>query len=162
MESGCTVFVGCPPGYAFRRVEVPGWGTELCMKPGMGGTWPPEAQEHIFRATPPKVKGHLEVKLLWKCPIATKFGRKTPWLKCNALLGSQVMQGLDGVNQGSNCSSSESPMATKFGRKNPWSQYCIAGFKGHVGSAGVNQRSNCLEMPYSHQMWLMPLKEHDA
>ena len=31
--------------------------------------------------------------LLWKCPMATKFGGKNPWPKCNALLGSKVMQG---------------------------------------------------------------------
>ena len=32
----------------------------------------------IFEATPPKVKGHPEVKLSKKCPMATKFGRKNP------------------------------------------------------------------------------------
>ena len=33
---------------------------------------------HIFEATPPGVKGHPEVNLPQKCPMATKFGEKNP------------------------------------------------------------------------------------
>ena len=39
---------------------------------------PSEAQEHIFKATPSKVKGHPEVKLPLKCPMAIKIDRKNP------------------------------------------------------------------------------------
>ena len=39
----------------------------------------------------------------WQCHMATKFGGKNPWPKCNALLGSKVMQGSSRVHQGSNC-----------------------------------------------------------
>ena len=35
--------------------------------------------------------------------MATKFGRKNPRPKCNALLGSKVMQGSVLINQRSNC-----------------------------------------------------------
>ena len=42
----------------------------------------------------------------------------------------------------------ECPMATKFGRKNPWPECnALVGSKVMQGSAGVNQRSNCLGMP---------------
>ena len=54
------------------------------------------------KGTPPKVKGHPEVNLPYKCPMVTKFGRKHPWSKCNALQGSKVMYGSAAVNQRSN------------------------------------------------------------
>ena len=52
----------------------------------------------------------------------------------------------------------ECPVATKFGRMNPWPK-CSAmlGLKVIWGQMGVNRVSNCLEIPYSHQRWLMPL-----
>ena len=37
-----------------------------------------------------------------QCPMTTKFGGKNIWPERNALLGSKVMQGSSGVNQGSN------------------------------------------------------------
>ena len=48
----------CVSGYAFRYASR--YGAETWHW-GMG--WAREAQEHIFQVTPPKVKGHLEVKL---------------------------------------------------------------------------------------------------
>ena len=46
------------------------------------------------------------------------------------------------------------PPVTKFGRKNPWSECnTLLWTKVMHGSAGVNQRSNCLGMPYGHQIW---------
>ena len=82
---------------------------------------------HIFNASPPKIKGHSEVRLLYKCPMATK---KNPdqsvmhswvkghagviggqpesncWLKCSALIEKSCRDhaGITGVIQGSNCS----------------------------------------------------------
>ena len=163
--------------------------------------------------------------------MATKFGEKNPWPEHSALLGSKVMQGSYGVNQGSNCLempyghqiwweesltkalwlaevkghvgvrwgqvgvnllsnavwppnlvgrtpdqrvmhcwgwrscrgqlgsrrgqfASQCPMATKFGGKNPWPEcYVLLGSKVMQGSSMVNQGSNCLEMPYGHQIW---------
>ena len=79
---------------------------------------PPRVLWVCFRSDPPKVKCHPEFKLLYKCPMATKFGRKNPLPKCNAFLRLKVMQGWVGVNQRSNWS--ECPMATKFCKKNPW------------------------------------------
>ena len=63
----------------------------------------PENLWAYFETPLPKIKGHLEVKLPYKCPMATKFGRLDPWLKCNALLESNVMKGSSGVNLGSIC-----------------------------------------------------------
>ena len=60
-------------GHAFRRAVR--YGAETWH--GVRG-WGPEVCGHIFEATPPKVKGHPEVKVLLKCPMATKFGRKNP------------------------------------------------------------------------------------
>ena len=52
----------------------------------------------------------------------------------------------------------ECPMATKFGRMNLWPKYsAMLGSKVIWGQMEVKWRSNCLEMPYSHQKWLMPL-----
>ena len=48
---------------------------------------------------------------------ATKFGQKSAWLKLNAFLGSEVTQGLSGVNQRSNCL--EMSYATNISQKNP-------------------------------------------
>ena len=46
------------------------------------------------------------------------------------------------------------PMATKFGGKNPWPECnALLGSKVMQGSLRVNQGSNCLEMPYGHQIW---------
>ena len=50
--------------------------SSMGLQLGMGLA--PEAQEHIFEATPPKVKGHPEVKLLLQWPMATIFGMKDP------------------------------------------------------------------------------------
>ena len=47
--------------------------------------------------------GSTRVTIGQECQMATKFGRKNPWPKSNAFQGSNVMQGLTGVNQGSNC-----------------------------------------------------------
>ena len=44
-----------------------------------------EVFEHIFER-------HPQVKLLKKCPTATKSGRKNLWPNCDASLGSKVMQ----------------------------------------------------------------------
>ena len=45
-------------------------------------------------------------------------------------------------------------MATKFGEKNPWPECsALLGSKVMQGSSGVNQGSNCLAMPYGHQIW---------
>ena len=46
-------------------------------------------------------------------------------------------------------------MATKFGEKNPWPENSalLLGSKVMQGSSGVNQRLNCFEMPYGHQIW---------
>ena len=44
------------------------------------GDGAPKAQEYVFQVSPPKVTGHPEVKLLWKCPSATKFDRNDPSL----------------------------------------------------------------------------------
>ena len=46
--------------------------------------------------------------------MATKFFGKNPGLKCSALMGSNVMQGLTRGQI-----AQEWHMATKFGRKNP-------------------------------------------
>ena len=54
-------------GLAMHFVVLQGMGLKFSMVAGGRGQ-APEAQEHIFEVTPPKVKGHLEVKLLWKCP----------------------------------------------------------------------------------------------
>ena len=44
-------------------------------------------------------------------------------------------------------------MVTKFGGKNPWPERnALLGSKVMHGSAGVNQRSNSLEMPCGHQI----------
>ena len=55
-----------------RFVVLCGMEPKLGMGVGEGPT------EHIFETTQPKVKGHPEVKLLYKCPTVTKFGRKNP------------------------------------------------------------------------------------
>ena len=53
----------------------------------------------------------------------------------------------------------ECRMATKYvGRKNPWAMTIKGILCWFQRSCVVNQRSNWLEMPYSHQMWLMLLK----
>ena len=44
--------------------------------------------------------GSTRGQIALNCPMATKFGRKNPWPRCNALLGSKVMQGSGGVNRG--------------------------------------------------------------
>ena len=72
----------CLSGYAFRRATR--YGAETWYG---GRRWASKAQEHIFEVTQPKVKGHPEVKLLKKWPVATRFCRKNPWPKCNAFLG---------------------------------------------------------------------------
>ena len=64
--------------------------------------------------------------------MATKFDRKMPCPRSNALLGSKVMQGSSGVNQGSNW------LEMPYGHQIWWEEslikpYCIAGVKGHVG-----------------------------
>ena len=56
------VFV-CVSGYAFHRSLR--YGAETWHG---GRKWVHEVQEHIFEATPKKVKGHPGDKLLWKCP----------------------------------------------------------------------------------------------
>ena len=70
--------------------------------------------------------------------MAIKFGEKNPWPECSALLGSKVMQGSSGVNQGSNC------LEMPYGHQ-------IAGVKGHVGVSwgpvGVNLLNNALWPP---------------
>ena len=82
--------------------------------------------------------GSTRGQIAQECPMATRFGRKNPWPKSNALLGSKVLQVSIGVNQGENCIgmpygyqcrgqlrstrcqiAQENLMATKFGRKNP-------------------------------------------
>ena len=76
--------------------------------------------------------------------MATKFGDKNPWPECSALLGSKVMQGSSGVNQGSNC------LEMPYGHQIWWEEsltkvLCIAGVKDHVGvswcQVGVKLRS---------------------
>ena len=62
----------CLSGYVFRHASM--YGAET-WHGGRGQAI--EAQEHIFEVTPLKLKGHPEVKLLWKCPKVTKFGRKS-------------------------------------------------------------------------------------
>ena len=52
-----------------------------------------------------------------KCPVANRFGRKSPYPKGSALIGLKIMQGSPGVRQGFNRSGIS--MATKFSRKNP-------------------------------------------
>ena len=60
-----------------------------------GRGWVPKACEHIFEATPLKLKGHLEVKLLEKCPMPLNLVGRTPDQSViNAFLGSKVMQRL--------------------------------------------------------------------
>ena len=39
------------------------------------------------------IKGHKDVKLPYKCPMATKFGRKNPTSECNTLLGQRSCRG---------------------------------------------------------------------
>ena len=63
----------CMSGYAFRhalRYRAESWHG--------GRGWAHEVCGHIFEGTPPGVKGHPEVNLPLKCPMATKFGRKNP------------------------------------------------------------------------------------
>ena len=135
----------CVSGYAFRhalRYRAESW------HGGRGQA--PEVWEHIFEATPSKVKGHPEVKLPYKCAMATKFGGKNPWPERCALLGSKVMQGSPGVNQGSHYL--EMPCGHQIWWKEPLTRaQCIAGVKGHVGvswgQVGVNLPSNALWPP---------------
>ena len=91
-------------------------------------------------------------------PVANKFGREDPWPKWSAMLGSNVIHGsarIGGVRRGQIIQ--ECPMATKFRRKNPWLKRSkMLGSKVIWGQIGVNRKSNCLEVPYSHQRWLMP------
>ena len=56
-----------------------------------------------FRSDPTKGQSSPRGEDALEMPYAPKLSRKNPWPKCNALLGSKVMQG-SGVNQGSNCS----------------------------------------------------------
>ena len=105
----------CMSGYAFRHAL--GYRAESWHG---GRGWAHGVCGHIFEATPSGVKGHPWVNLPLKCPMATKFGAKNPWPECSALLGSKVMQGSTGVNQGSNCL--EMPYGHQIGGKNPWSK----------------------------------------
>ena len=58
----------CP---AMRFVMLRGMGLNLGLGIGDG----PLRLKSIFRSDP--IKGHPEIKLLWKCPKITKFGRKS-------------------------------------------------------------------------------------
>ena len=60
----------------------------------------------------PGVKLHMNA--LW----LPNFGRKNPWLKWSALMGSKVMQGQ--LRSTRYQIAQEYPVETKFGRKNPW------------------------------------------
>ena len=64
-------------GYAFRhasRYRAESWHGGR----GRGRGRAHEVCGHIFKATPPWVKGHSGVNLPLKCPMATKFGEKNP------------------------------------------------------------------------------------
>ena len=82
--------------------------------------------------------------------MATRFGRKNPWPKFNALLGSRVNQGSLGVKQRSNCS--EMPNGYQICRKTKVQRILLRS-KVILGSPRVNQRSNCLGMICGHQIW---------
>ena len=60
--------------------------------------------------------------------MATRFGKKNPLLKCNALLWSKVMQGSAGVKLLRNVL-----WPPNLVRKNPYENLCIAGVIGHAG-----------------------------
>ena len=136
--------------------EVSSWNSAW----GLGtGPWGLRA---YFEATPPKIKGHPEVKCL------RKFGGKNPWPKCNALLGLKIMKGQPGVKLFRNVlwppdlvgrifdqsvmhcwgqmscrgqGSTTGQIDTKFGRRNPWPECnALMGSKIMQGSSGVNQR----------------------
>ena len=119
-----------------------------CLRNALSPPWPP----NLVRRTP-----DWSVVLCWgqrshrghrgstkgqnaqECPMANKFGRKNPWPKCSALIGS--MQGSAGGNYGSNCLGM--PYGYKFGRKNPRStSNAFIGSKVMQESSGVNQRAN--------------------
>ena len=61
----------CMYGYVFRRA------LRYSAKSWRGGRGHAhEVCGYIFGTTPPRVKAHPEVKLLYKCPLATKLDRK--------------------------------------------------------------------------------------
>ena len=103
-----------------------------------------------FRRDPTQGQRSLEVKLHYKCPAVTKFGGKNPWPKCNAFLGSKVIQGHLRLTRGQ--ISQECPMATKGSRKNPWSKYSalMGQLQGQLGSTRGQILSGML---YGNQMW---------
>ena len=117
----------CLCRYAFGRALT--YGAETWHG---GRVWRAGGNRQLFVATR-QVKGGQFVQ---ECPMATKFSWKKPWPECSALLGSKVMQGSSGVNQGSNC------LEMPYGHQIWWDRSltkpkCIAGVKGHVGVTGV-------------------------
>ena len=92
------IHVKYPSLYVCRGcVHVQGWGGGVCVcMVSMYGYafhhaltyraetwqghrgWAPKVCGYIFEVIPPKVKGHPKVKVLLKCSMATKFGRKNP------------------------------------------------------------------------------------
>ena len=103
--------------------------------------------QRSFRDQPRSTRG----QSVQECSMATKFSRKNPWPKCSALIGSKVMQVSAGVSRGQ--ISQECSIAINL----VWAPEgnTLLGVNGHVWSAGVNQRSNCLEILFSHQMLIM-------
>ena len=134
-------------GYAFRRAET--WHG--------GRGWAREVWEHIFEATWPKVKGHPQViccfrNALWPPNLVGKTPDQSK-VQCWGQRSYRSQLGSISGQIGHEC-----PMAIKFGRKNLWPKWsAMLGSKVIWGQIRVNRRSNCLEMPYSHQRWLMPL-----
>ena len=97
---------------------------------------PPKVCGHIFQFTSPKVKGHPDVNLPLKCPMATKFCQRTHW---RLLRSRRVFRDQPGVKLLTNAL-----RPPNFGRKKHWSElkHCW-GQKVTQWSSGVNQRTVC-------------------
>ena len=80
--------------------------------------------------------GSTRGQIAQKCPMATKFGGKNLWPKCNAFLGSGVSWGQPEVKLPRNA------LSNLVGRTHDQSMNALLGSKVMKGSARVNQRSN--------------------
>ena len=116
-----------------------------------GRGWAHEVCGHIFEATPSKVNRSSRGQVALEMPYGYQIWlEESPTKRRNALLGSKVMQGSSGVNQGENC------LEMPYGHQIWWEEsltkpQCMAGVKGHVGvswgQVGVNLLSNALWPP---------------
>ena len=77
--------------------------------------------------------------------MATKFGRKNPWSKCNSLLGQRSCKGQPGSTRGSNYL--EMPCGHQIWKERTPDQSVMHRWvKGHAGVSWGQPEGNCLEM----------------